>query len=90
MSFIVQAVPECRVDNDCPYTDKCHQGSCINACVFAKCGSFAYCEAQAHDGICYCIEGYSGNAQTACYPSKISFSFGISLRKSYLYKLLCF
>jgi hypothetical protein len=67
----VQASPECSVDNDCPFTDKCHQGSCTNACVFAKCGSFAVCQAQAHEGICYCIEGYSGNPQSACYPSKI-------------------
>ena len=64
-------MPECTVDNDCPFTDKCHLGSCINACVFAKCGSFAVCQAEAHDSTCYCIEGYSGNPQTACYPRKI-------------------
>ena len=68
----VTAVPECYTDNDCEIKEKCHQGSCIDACQLANCGSYAICVSNYHDHKCICPEGYLGNPQTACYPCKFS------------------
>ena len=64
----VTAVPECYTDNDCEIKEVCHQGSCIDACQLAECGTYAICVSNYHDHKCICPEGYLGNPQTECYP----------------------
>ena len=68
--LLVQGLPECSSDGDCPISDKCHQGDCINACFFEKCGANTRCETTFHDASCLCLENYSGNPNIACHPRK--------------------
>ena len=57
---------ECYSDNDCAYSDVCHQGTCVDACLVTKCGANARCESRLHSAQCICLPGYTGNPQHAC------------------------
>ena len=67
---LVQALPECQIDNDCSDHEICSFGNCEHACIKKKCGAFAKCDAQFHRATCMCLEDHTGNPDTACYPSK--------------------
>lgn len=64
--------PECEVNDDCPDHKYCDQQSktCADPCLTTQCGIDAFCNATNHQGICQCINGYSGEPTVICKESK--------------------
>lgn len=63
--------PECESDSDCSNDKACINEKCKNPCQQGNiCAENAVCHVQAHRPLCVCHEGYTGNAQYACYESK--------------------
>ena len=77
--FLVEVKPECYVDDDCPTSDICNKGSCVDACRLSHCGSNAICEAGFHSAKCVCLPGYTGDARTACNKCKLNTNLEYSL-----------
>ena len=67
----VQVRPQCTVNEDCPYSDICQLGNCIDACRATKCGTNAVCASSNHRAECSCIHGFKGDPFTACRPRKM-------------------
>lgn len=65
------ALPECIADNDCTNDKACINQRCENPCTASPniCGQNAECHPQLHRALCICRNGYTGNAQTACFES---------------------
>ncbi|ETN60100.1 dumpy [Anopheles darlingi] len=61
--------PECTSDGQCTNDKACINGQCQNPCTVGTglCTQNAECRVQFHRAICACREGYTGNAQLACY-----------------------
>lgn len=57
--------PECVNSADCPADKACRNYKCIDPCP-GSCGFSALCRVVAHSPVCYCPEGYVGNAYTLC------------------------
>ena len=72
LHVLVEAKLECYSDNDCAYSEVCHQGTCVDACLVTKCGANARCESRHHSAQCICLPGYTGNPQHACNPCEFS------------------
>ena len=68
--FLVQVRPQCVVNEDCPNTDICQLGNCINACRATTCGENAVCSSSNHRAECSCVKGFKGDPSTACRPCK--------------------
>lgn len=66
--------PECTRDLDCANDKACINQQCRNPCADnpSICGQNAECRPQLHRAICICRDGFTGNAQTACFESKPS------------------
>jgi hypothetical protein len=64
--------PECVVSSECSYDKACTNQKCVDPCPNV-CGQNAKCRVNNHSPICYCIDGYTGEAFTRCYrqPRKI-------------------
>uniref|UniRef100_A0A6E8W1C0 Dumpy n=1 Tax=Anopheles coluzzii TaxID=1518534 RepID=A0A6E8W1C0_ANOCL len=64
-----QPQPECTSDGQCTNDKACIGGQCQNPCTVSTglCTQNAECRVQFHRAICACREGYTGNAQLACY-----------------------
>ena len=77
--FLVEVKPECYVDDDCPTSDICNKGSCVDACRLSHCGSNAICEAGFHSAKCVCLPGYTGDARTACNKCKLKTNLEFSM-----------
>lgn len=74
--LLVEVKPECEINEDCPSSDVCHQGSCQDACRFQTCGANAECSTTRHRARCTCLPGFSGDPYTACSSRKYSFQRG--------------
>ncbi|EAT34892.1 AAEL012905-PA [Aedes aegypti] len=61
--------PECTADDHCTNDKACINQQCVNPCTANNglCNLNAECRVQFHRAICTCREGYTGNAQVACY-----------------------
>lgn len=59
--------PECLQDVDCTNDKACINQKCLNPCVAGICGTNSECRPQAHRAVCICKDGYTGNAQRACF-----------------------
>lgn len=59
--------PECVVSSECSYDQACSNQKCIDPCP-NTCGQNAKCRVNNHSPICYCMEGYTGDPFTRCYP----------------------
>lgn len=68
--ILVQVRPQCTVNEDCPYSDICQLGNCIDACRATKCGTNAICTSSNHRAECSCVHGFQGDPFTACRPCK--------------------
>ena len=75
LHVLVEAKLECYSDNDCAYSEVCHQGTCVDACLVTKCGANARCESRQHSAQCICLPGYTGNPQHACSLCEFSQEF---------------
>lgn len=72
---VIPLRPECESDSECTNDKACINQKCVNPCVqLSICGDNAICHVQAHRPLCVCHEGFTGNAQLACYES--TFFFG--------------
>lgn len=58
--------PECVTSSDCPSNKACYQNKCKDVCNGA-CASNAHCIGVNHVPMCYCLDGYTGDARTNCY-----------------------
>lgn len=77
--------PECELDTDCSNDKACINQQCANPCTQANvCSPKAECHVQLHRPICVCPNGFSGNAQLACFESKFSRQF------QFLFQIKCF
>ena len=88
LHVLVEAKVECYSDNDCQYSEVCHQGSCADACLVTKCGANARCESSYHSGKCICPRGYTGNPQIACTPCKLTLKLSYILNSNFLFSNL--
>lgn len=60
--------PECESDLDCSNDKACINERCQSPCALGRvCAENAICHVQAHRPLCVCQEGFTGNAQFACY-----------------------
>lgn len=57
--------PECVQNNDCPHDKACLGMKCRNPCP-GSCGVNAECNVINHIPQCFCIPGFTGNADTFC------------------------
>ena len=73
--------PECVVSSECSYDKACTNQKCTDPCI-GTCGLNSKCRVNNHSPICYCQDGYTGDAFTRCYPipSKLS---------SFIFESLC-
>lgn len=61
---------ECTTDAECPNTETCRRGSCVESCRADPCGQNALCESVDHTSRCTCAPGYVGNPRIECNPGK--------------------
>lgn len=59
--------PECVVSAECPANKACLGMKCSDPCV-GKCGQNARCHVINHSPICSCLERYTGDPFSRCYP----------------------
>ena len=59
--------PECVQNSECPRDKSCINNRCVNPCP-GVCGLNAECRVINHSPVCSCIEGYAGDASSACRP----------------------
>lgn len=63
--------PECESDSDCSNEKACINQQCRDPCAQANiCAQNAECHVQTHRPLCVCRNGFTGNAQSACYERK--------------------
>lgn len=63
--------PECITNTDCSKDKACLNNKCKDPCP-GTCGINAECRVYNHGPTCFCFEGYTGNAATACHLIPIS------------------
>lgn len=78
--------PECVVSSECSYDKACSNQKCVDPCP-NTCGQNAKCRVNNHSPICYCMDGYTGDPFTRCYPqprkiSNVPLSFNINVAVS--------
>ena len=60
---------KCRADFDCPVTQSCNRGRCVDPCSLrAACGKNAICSVVLHKPRCECPQCHIGQPQIACRP----------------------
>lgn len=59
------------VNSECAYNKACINRKCVDPCP-GICGENAECNVINHNPICSCIDGFSGNAFSKCYPVAIA------------------
>lgn len=59
--------PECTINPECSSNLACIREKCTDPCP-GSCGVGAQCNVINHTPICTCIEGYTGDPFTNCYP----------------------
>ena len=69
------------MNSDCSLNQACMREKWKDPCP-GSCGTFAQCTVMNHVPICSCIEGYTGDPFTNCYPKPlpretINFSYPI-------------
>lgn len=61
----------CTSDSECPDSDTCYNGACVNPCVVeAPCAISAECFGKAHRPNCRCPTGTTGNPYTRCQAAE--------------------
>ena len=58
--------PACQSDVECTNAEACINGRCIDPCLAGGCGMNAICRASAHQRVCSCSAGFTGNATNEC------------------------
>lgn len=59
----------CLSSGECPPTETCRNGNCVNPCLDATppCANTARCAAQNHRAVCSCPPGSQGDPFINCY-----------------------
>ena len=60
--------PGCKSDYECADDKACISKECQNPCLFADCGTNAYCEPRNHKADCLCLENHIGDPFSYCRP----------------------
>lgn len=66
--------PECVLSTDCARNKACINNKCKDPCP-GTCGVNAECRVSNHAPSCFCLQGFTGNALTACHPIPASTLF---------------
>ena len=71
--------PECTASVECSLDRACVNRKCVDPCP-GVCGLNSQCKVRNHSPICYCNNGFTGDAFTRCYPipRKILKAFPVS------------
>lgn len=59
--------PECVTSSECPFNKACIKLECVDPCP-GVCGTNAICRVKSHSPICTCLEGFTGESFSRCYP----------------------
>lgn len=59
--------PECTINSECSTNLACIREKCSDPCP-GSCGVGAQCNVLNHTPICTCLEGYTGDPFTNCFP----------------------
>lgn len=59
--------PECTISSECSANAACINNKCVDPCPGA-CGNNAQCSVVNHIPICSCLQSYTGDPFTNCYP----------------------
>ena len=60
---------ECLSNSDCSLNLACKNRKCINPCP-GLCGANAECHVISHTPMCSCLQTYTGDPFTQCYPTR--------------------
>lgn len=66
--------PECTINSECQSNLACIREKCRDPCP-GSCGVGAQCTVINHTPICSCIEGYTGDPFSSCYPKPVTRKF---------------
>lgn len=58
---------ECTINSECASNKACMREKCRDPCP-GSCGVGALCVVMNHTPVCTCVEGYTGDPFTNCYP----------------------
>lgn len=58
--------PECTINPDCPMTRACINYKCVDPCQ-GSCGINAQCSVVAHNPVCRCPDGLTGDPFSRCF-----------------------
>lgn len=58
----------CQDNSQCPVSQECREGECMDPCDLQQCVANSECVVQNHRATCKCLEGYSGNPDRFCSP----------------------
>lgn len=82
--------PECTINSDCPSNRACIRQKCVDPCP-GSCGVGTQCSITNHIPMCTCVQGYTGDPFSNCYPTppqrKTSFSF-FCLKIQIIYRII--
>jgi len=59
--------PECTVSSECSLDKACVNQKCVNPCP-GPCAPNARCNVRNHSPICSCLNGYTGDPFSRCFP----------------------
>ena len=62
--------PECSIHADCNSNEACINEKCRDPCP-GSCGLNAQCNVVNHIPNCACLEGYTGDPFSSCYPKPL-------------------
>ena len=83
--------PECVINQDCRSNLACINEKCRDPCP-GSCGTEARCDVINHIPTCTCLEGFTGDPFSRCYPApkrkRIKYPFNVSAIKCILYYVL--
>ncbi|KAG7155061.1 Neurogenic locus Notch protein-like 4, partial [Homarus americanus] len=61
---------QCTINSDCPPSKACVNFMCVNPCP-GSCGLEALCSVVAHNPICRCPDGLTGDPFNRCYQKEV-------------------
>ena len=64
--FGIPCRPECTINSDCPTSRGCLNAKCVDPCPGA-CGVNAVCSVVAHNPVCRCPDGLTGDPFSICF-----------------------
>mgnify|MGYP003471407550 FL=1 len=73
--------PECTINSECSQVQSCINNRCQDPCV-GVCALNTDCRVYNHNPVCKCLDGYTGDPFSNCYPNPIPRKIIFSLHPS--------